>query len=756
MATITGTPGNDSLRGTAQNDVLLGMGGHDTLFGLAGNDLFRAAPNPIQNTGNSAYYGGEGDDTFQADAGNDSYQGGNGIDTILFLSSTFSVRVELSITGPQRTGWGADTFINIENIYSYAEGDSYYQGNDVANRIDARGYGADTLSGLDGDDTLLGNFGNDVLWGGRGNDEIYAEEGGNRIYGQSGNDHIILRYSNGGNLLDLGPGENDKITFTGLNSGFSINNGVTNLGDTILGAEMIEFEVTDDLYITGHNGNDRFQVDQISDDATVTINLGNGNNYLDATWIFGNVTAGAGNDTIHRFWGSGNTSTGAGNDFIEISSTEDGISNIDAGSGNDTIDAYEMEGRVLAGAGNDSLTLTNVTGSIYGGDGNDVIDVLYDAKELSGTREVSGGAGDDQIIVLEEFSNAFQGLLLSGGTGNDTLEVASSFGGRIQGPTIDGGAGNDLLIGSRYSETLDGGADVDTMRGGNGDDRYILTAGDVVTELAGGGVDTVVIMSNYVMHSYVENLQTGGTGAFTSTGNAMNNIMSGNGAGNRMDGAFGNDQIWGGGGDDSLLGGVGNDRLDGGVGRDTLIGGAGADTLVGGANVDIADYSAATSGLTINMAVRGASTGDAAGDLLVGVEGVNGSRYADRIIGDNLDNDLFGWMGADQLDGGGGNDTLRAGLGDDQLTGGAGNDLLVGGAGYDHFIFRPGAGLDIISDFQNGADKLVVTGLVSGFASVNVSQTTEGALLRFVGSVVSVLISGQPVSGIDASDFIFI
>jgi Ca2+-binding RTX toxin-like protein len=55
--------------------------------------------------------------------------------------------------------------------------------------------------------------------------------------------------------------------------------------------------------------------------------------------------------------------------------------------------------------------------------------------------------------------------------------------GNLGSDTIDGGAGNDIL---------DGGKGVDTMYGGTGNDTYYVdNIGDVVTENAREGTDTV-------------------------------------------------------------------------------------------------------------------------------------------------------------------------------------------------------------------------------------------------------------------------
>ena len=92
---------------------------------------------------------------------------------------------------------------------------------------------------------------------------------------------------------------------------------------------------------------------------------------------------------------------------------------------------------------------------------------------------------------------------------------------------------------------------------------------------------------------------------------------------------------------------------------------AGADTLSGGAGVDEADYSASGAGVNVSLATGTGSGGDAAGDLLTGIENLTGSDQADVLTGDASDN---------VLDGGAGDDALASGLGADTLIGGAGVD----------------------------------------------------------------------------------
>ncbi|WP_160320311.1 calcium-binding protein, partial [Rhizobium ecuadorense] len=121
--------------------------------------------------------------------------------------------------------------------------------------------------------------------------------------------------------------------------------------------------------------------------------------------------------------------------------------------------------------------------------------------------------------------------------------------------TITGGAGND---------TLNGGAGADSLIGGAGNDTYIVdNAGDIVTEAANEGIDTVrTTLASYTLGSDVENLSFAGTGTFAGTGNNLANTITGGAA------------------TDTLSGDAGNDTLDGGAGADSLIGGLGDDTYI--------------------------------------------------------------------------------------------------------------------------------------------------------------------------------
>jgi Ca2+-binding RTX toxin-like protein len=180
--------------------------------------------------------------------------------------------------------------------------------------------------------------------------------------------------------------------------------------------------------------------------------------------------------------------------------------------------------------------------------------------------------------------------LLEGNAGNDTIYAGGG------SDTVRGGDGNDRifagddiywaeldvdhLFGGAGRDTLDGGLGADSMSGGTGNDNYkVDDAQDIVTELAGEGIDDVYATIDYTLPDHVEELEVRGT-ATIGIGNILDNFISGNEFGNLLDGKAGADELEGAAGNDTLIGGQGNDTLIGGQGRDRLTGGGGSDVLL--------------------------------------------------------------------------------------------------------------------------------------------------------------------------------
>ncbi len=240
------------------------------------------------------------------------------------------------------------------------------------------------------------------------------------------------------------------------------------------------------------------------------------------------------------------------------------------------------------------------------------------------------------------------------------------------------------------------------MIGGLGDDIYIVdSTTDTITELAGGGTDTIQSSATFTIATLanIENLTLTGTTAINGTGNAGNNIITGNSGNNSLDG------------------GIGNDTLNGGAGNDTYLfaipaTGLGSDTITDASGIDTINFAgtAATIGVRVNLGVTTSQTvANTTKITLTAVDAIEnaiGGLGNDRLIGNTLNN---------RLDGGAGNDSLTGGAGDDTLVGGLGTDNLVGGAGNDQFVFNgitafsaTTFGLDNIADFSAG-DKIVLS-----------------------------------------------
>lgn len=342
--------------------------------------------------------------------------------------------------------------------------------------------------------------------------------------------------------------------------------------------------------------------------------------------------------------------------------------------------------------------------------------INLNAETISDIGGAKGNIGIARDVTIE---NAI------GGFGDDVIE------GNAVNNILRGEAGNDVLNGNDGNDILLGGAGQDVFDGGAGTDRaaYWFASSGVIVDL--GNISNNAGEAQGDTYISIENMQ-GSYHADILTGDASNNWIWGLGGYDTISGSFGDDVIFGENGNDTLngdsgadrlFGNDGNDALDGGDGDDILIGGAGADALNGGSGIDRAAYWDADSGITADLENATNNTGIAQGDTYSSVENLQGSNHADVLIGDAVDNSIWGGNGNDFVSGQDGNDhlygddgsdTLNGDDGDDRLFGGNGNDVLNGGANND--ILLGGSG-DNILDGGSGVDRAAYWDATSGLTA---------------------------------------
>lgn len=388
--------------------------------------------------------------------------------------------------------------------------------------------------------------------------------------------------------------------------------------------------------------------------------------------------------------------------------------------------------------------VTNDGDSISGLGGNDTLD------GGGGNDTIEGGAGADKLeggtgVNTVSYSQDTAGVTVDltkqvtfSGLGYDPTPAFGNeqHGGDAEGDllgnfqNIIGGSGDDTLTGDNNDNVIEGGAGADTLTGGGGDDTLVYShdtagvtlnlavgtgsggeaQGDIISDftnvVGGSGDDSINSFGDGVI-----NIIEGGAGADLLQGDATDtisyasdtqgvsidlgaNFASGGDAQGDQFFSFGN--ITGGSGNDTLAGDGTDNVLTGNDGDDRLIGRGGHDTLDGGDGSDTADYSGASSSVTVNLVTQTASNdGDGSADDLVSIENVIGSSQSDNITGDGGDNVIDGNGGSDTIDGGGGNDRLISGGGDTTMHGGTGDDVLVSGNGYDQLYGEDGNDLFI-------------------------------------------------------------
>ena len=102
-------------------------------------------------------------------------------------------------------------------------------------------------------------------------------------------------------------------------------------------------------------------------------------------------------------------------------------------------------------------------------------------------------------------------------------------------------------------------------------------------------VAPLIIRSGIVNGTAENDTMRGGNGKDTLRGLGEKDRIDGRGGIDRLDGGVNDDRLFGGAGNDKVNGEMGADSVDCGDGNDTVIGGAHDDALTGGAGVDSLD-----------------------------------------------------------------------------------------------------------------------------------------------------------------------
>jgi Ca2+-binding RTX toxin-like protein len=233
--------------------------------------------------------------------------------------------------------------------------------------------------------------------------------------------------------------------------------------------------------------------------------------------------------------------------------------------------------------------------------------------------------------------------------------------------TLEGGEGNDRLDGGLGPDVLDGGAGTDAVSYEGRAEGVAASIDGAANDGSAADRDAESNQTDQIMPS-IEDL-IGGNGDDVLKGDGGDNGLSGGPGADLVQGHGGNDSLGGDDGDDRLEGGAGGDAMDGGPGDDLLFGGFESDAYEGGAGTDTADFSDATTPVSVTL--------NGAADDGRGGEGDNVAGTIESLIGGLDDDRLNANDGNGILQGGGGNDVLNGGLGSDLLVGGRCQDQVA-------------------------------------------------------------------------------
>jgi RHS repeat-associated protein len=548
-------------------------------------------------------------------------------------------------------------------------------GNQKANTLEGTTT-SDRLYGFSGNDTLYGGNSDDFYHGGAGNDAIndfyynsssYRQGSGkDTLNGGTGNDTLYGYSEDDTYIFERGSGQDLIQDFQYIFYAYYANVDIASGGNDTL---IFSNGITRSNLTWNFDGRDlSFTLtDSPLDKLTIS-------NYFDSRYRLENIQVAGNSLSFDEIIGSQTWQ-----DDAEVNSLNWTLSSLffDGLGGNDTIISGDYDDKLIGNDGDDVLTANGGKDKLFGGEGNDNLQAGRNDDYLS------GGIDHDSL------NGGYDNDTLDGGSGNDTLV------GDNGNDIYYGGSGNDYFYDGYATsglDTLDGGTGNDTLVGGGYEDTYLFNLGygqDVISdygviryayspdEIGNGGNDTLVFGTGITRSNLNWNFD-GRDLSFTLTDSPLDKLTISNYIDSKY--RIENIQVAG-----SLL---------------SL-----SDITSLGSNEDVQNLNSLTWTETA-ISYRG----------LIGDDTITSGDYNDRLIGDDGNDTLITNGGNDTLFGGIGNDTLNGGAGDDQLIGSAGNDNLTGGAGIDRFIYNTSAvfknsaiGIDLITDFTNGSDKLILS-----------------------------------------------
>ncbi len=343
-------------------DHLVGGDSEDVLDGADNADTLAGG------VGNDTVVGGGGDDLLIDGLGNDALLGLAGTDTADFSAAGATLNIDLAtrmdgsnVVGDAVVGRGIETnsLWDLENVIGGAFHD-VVRGRSVAN----------VLSGEGGGDQLFGEGGADTLYGGADDDTLNGGAGDDHLFGGAGND--VFAASAGADVMD------------------------------------------------GGGGDDRFLVDDASDEVIETAGGGK-----DVVFALGDWTMGAGQriELVTVQSGAGGLALG-GNELANRIYGDSGADTLSGGAGVDRLIGAGGADRLVGGDGADFLR---------GDAGADIF--VFDAKPVSTAerdRIADFAPGQDQIEID---ASEFGGGLVAGAEVNLVASDRPTSAGQ-KGPTF--------------------------------------------------------------------------------------------------------------------------------------------------------------------------------------------------------------------------------------------------------------------------------------------------------------------------------